>query len=497
MDTERKAAIRNERRTVIRTVGNVLAYAAAAAISAFAFYTTFQIGWIVSSAVLCALAIAFTVGWILYLVLLLRGTTRPISLATRTGAMIAAGILWICAAGLVLFSLAYLAEEEVIAIWFVPVGLAFIVFIAARVIQSTRQRRGAVVLGYVEQAVRLDLPLSPMILAAARTESGKTRQRLLQLHDELEIGQSLEEALRRGVSEIRPSGLRAVGAAQRIGRLAHMLRRLGAPAQRALTPTTELIEIYRVYPVIVLLMALATGGLLIPIAVLPKFEKILHDFHQPPPWSTHWLSNLVNSAFGPIGPPVAFILIGILAMAPLGPYLARLFFPNRADPPFGGLVRDQIIWWTPVLHGDVEDRGLADLCDFLSDAAAAGRPLDQALRQVQQTQANAVMRFRVAQWADAIERGQPLHDAARAAHMPPLMIGMLAAVRSVDDLGDIFSFLARYYEFRFSHRREMLRALYIPFVVAAMGVVVLLIALSVFQPLILMIQAMTHFPGGF
>jgi MSHA biogenesis protein MshG len=485
-----------DRTSVITIVAKVLAYIVAALLSVFFFFMTFQAGWIGASAVLGMMATIFTAGWIFHLVLLMRGRPAPLSETARVTAMVATGVLWVCAGGILLFSVAYLTEQQIVAIWFAPAFVAFLVFMAAQLIHTVRRRRASLVLGYVDQAVRLDLPLSPMMLAAAQSETGNTRRRLLQLHEELDRGGGLEDALHRAVPEIRPADLRAIGAALRLGRLPHMLRRLARPDQRTLGPASDITPFYRVYLVIFLLMALATGGVMIPIAVLPKFEKLLHDFRQPPPWTTGWMIHLVHQSYGFVGVPV-FILIGLLALAPLGPYLAHLFFPTRQDPPFGGLVRDQLIWWTPVLHGDVRDRGLADLCDFIADSADAGRPLDQALRNAQQTQANAVMRWRVAQWADAIERGQSLHDAARAAHMPPLVVGMLAAVRSLDDLGDVFAFLARYYEFRFSRRRELLRALHVPFVVAIMGVIVLLIALSIFQPMILLIQATMHFGGGF
>ena len=484
-------------KSLMRTVAQAIACFAAAAISALGVFITFQLGWTVWCAVLASLAIISTIGWIAMLVRPMRAANRSVSEAGRIAAMISAGVLWVCAVALLLFSLAYLASEEIIAVWFVPVFLALLVMIVSQFGRAVRRRRATVVLGYVEQAVRLDLPLPPMIRAAAQSEGHKTGWRLLALHDELDRGQSLEQALRRSVPEVQPATLRAVGAAGRVGRLPHMLRRLAAADQWEVTPESELTALYRIYPIFVLLVAIATGGVLIPVVVWPKFFKILHDFHQTPPWTMRAMTRLVGPPFGAVGPVGVLILMGLVALAPTGRYLARLFFPTRLDPPFGGLVRDQLIWWTPVLHGDALDRGMADLCDFISDAADAGRPIDQALREARQTQANAVMRFRVAQWADAIERGQPLHEAARLAEMPGLMVAMLATVRNTDDLGEIFSFLHRHYEFRFSRRRELLRALYIPFVVMLMGALVLLIELSIFQPLIALITAEARLTGGF
>src|SRR5580658_10243154 len=58
-----------------------------------------------------------------------------------------------------------------------------------------QNRRASIVLTYVEEAIRLNMPLSPMMLAAAKSESGVVRRRLLSLHNRLERGEALAYAL--------------------------------------------------------------------------------------------------------------------------------------------------------------------------------------------------------------------------------------------------------------------------------------------------------------
>src|SRR3954452_12509126 len=54
-----------------------------------------------------------------------------------------------------------------------------------------RKRRAAIVLSYLEQAVRLNLPLPRFLTAAAASEDAVTGRRLIALRDRLEVGSPL------------------------------------------------------------------------------------------------------------------------------------------------------------------------------------------------------------------------------------------------------------------------------------------------------------------
>src|SRR4051812_30851173 len=71
--------------------------------------------------------------------------------------------------------LGLVAISPVLGIILLPLG--------ARVMETVRRRRGAIVLTYIEQAVRLNLPLPRMLYAAERSEKGKLSMRLRQVRE--------------------------------------------------------------------------------------------------------------------------------------------------------------------------------------------------------------------------------------------------------------------------------------------------------------------------
>src|SRR4051812_12338639 len=71
-----------------------------------------------------------------------------------------------------------------------------------RMITMVRRRRGAAVIAYLEQAVRLNLPLPRMLAAARRSEGGVLGERLGSLQKLLEGGTTLGTALRIAVPEM-------------------------------------------------------------------------------------------------------------------------------------------------------------------------------------------------------------------------------------------------------------------------------------------------------
>jgi type IV pilus assembly protein PilC len=340
----------------------------------------------------------------------------------------------------------------------------------------SQNRRASIVLTYVEEAIRLNMPLSPMMLAAANSESGAVRRRLLSLHNRLERGEALAYALECSVPEISSSTAIAVGAADQIGRLPQFLRRL----VRRLTPDEPFADgmtgFYRAYGVIMVLFILTVvcGGIF--ICVMPKFQAIFHDFHIQLPWLTQLFIEISRSYW-------PFLAVGAL--------LVVMCIPLR------GPLRDYLAWWLPVIGATERDHGMAELCDFLVDSLEAGQPMDAIVLRAAEAQSNAVLRHRVQDWGSRLVTGQPLAAAARAAAMPSLLSGMLQTVRGDEDLLQVLSFLGRHYEDRFSRTREFLRSAAIPAFVFSMGAIVLLVELSVFQPLIGLIQATAHYPGGF
>jgi type IV pilus assembly protein PilC len=352
--------------------------------------------------------------------------------------------------------------------------------------QIVRRRRMLLILSNLEKASLLNLPMSRMILAAAQGESGVLHQRLMALHDRLDSGEELDQALLHAVPEIPYHIVRAIAAGERMGCLPHVLRGLIRRRSGQYGPLAQTFGLYRAYPVIFFGVLLA-----ILIFVMPKFQSIYHDFQIDIPQPARFLVGLSPD------PTFWWFAVALAALVPLGTALQKLFPSFRKSSPFGGAVGDQIIWWMPVAGSYVRDRGMADLCDLTSVGVEMGHPLDQTLRDAASAQPSSIMRRRISAWADAVAHGQPIHQAARMAQFPDLFVAMLATVRDSTGLLQVLGFLWRYYEYRFDRTRTILQAAYVPAIVLVMGSLVALLGVSLLKPMALLsLHIANHISGG-
>jgi type II secretory pathway component PulF len=226
--------------------------------------------------------------------------------------------------------------------------------------------------------------------------------------------------------------------------------------------------------------------------VIPKYQGIFHDFHVELPWSTRFLLTIGN--YGSALP----VVILVLTLAPLGRAVSRLFPNARQLEPFGGVLWDQMVWWTPMIGGFVRDRCMAELCDTIDAGVDAGFPLNESLREAAAAQGSAVMRYRAVAWAEAVGRGQPMHEAARYARMPRLFTSMLATVRNETVFLQVLGFLRRSYEYRFTRTRAIAQSLCVPVVVFFFGAIVALVGTSLLQPIAMLSEHIARqISGGF
>ena len=94
-----------------------------------------------------------------------------------------------------------------------------------------------------------------------------------------------------------------------------------------------------------------------------------------------------------------------------------------------------------------------------------------------------------------IRAGRGAADAAANAGLPRFVSAMLAQMGTTASGEDVFRFLARYYRSRFSRTATALRAASVPIMVLGFGVLVALVALSIFTPLAAMIQRLSSHAG--
>src|SRR5688572_10440895 len=126
-----------------------------------------------------------------------------------------------------------------------------------RMITMIRRRRGAAVLTYVEQAVRLNMPLARMLDAARASEGGGLSERLAELSMRLKHGHGLARAIEISVPEVPATAVATLAAAERVGRVPQALHRLTHEQSTKFTADTTDAAFYRAYPL--LMIVLITG----------------------------------------------------------------------------------------------------------------------------------------------------------------------------------------------------------------------------------------------
>jgi type II secretory pathway component PulF len=224
---------------------------------------------------------------------------------------------------------------------------------------------------------------------------------------------------------------------------------------------------------------------------MPKYFQLMRDFSiEMPP-----LTLLVRDTWDYIAWPLTVFVV-LASLIYVTRMLVAIFSPASVSR---GPLNDAlgfVAWYTPGLGGMTRWRALADACHVAADALEAGHPLDRALVEASRTGTNAVMAGRLADWADFARAGMSAAEGARRAEMPSLVVGLLRTVAGAE-IVDAFRFLARYYDSRFARTAVILHAALVPAMTIAMGVVVAVVAKSLFDPLVALVDEISRVTWSF
>jgi len=363
--------------------------------------------------------------------------------------------------------------------------------IGAAAASNARRFRAFRIMSYLQQALRANLPLAPMMRSAAIAERGAMRQRLETLQFHLYDGAPLAESLAAAVPEFSDRPLTLIHTAESNGQLPRVIDGLIAEHQQFTAHTIFRSAIYRVYLVFILL-GLGGTALMLNTFVMPKFQQIFKDFQVPPPAPMQSYLRYSAAMLLPV------MIAGVLLFIHLLSTLAReSFSPKlRNFSPLRTLV-DHLYWYLPVIGNLERDRGLSDVCQALSSACRSSRPMDVAVAEAANLHMNSVLKEGIAEWAMGISAGAPLSAAAKDARLPGLVVQMIMPAQSSSDLSVTFDFLHRYYASRFSRTTILLNAVLIPLVTLIAGTFVLFTALAIFGPIVALSSSVSvKAPGG-
>jgi len=352
-----------------------------------------------------------------------------------------------------------------------PIIVTLIIMEIARVRRQRRRREAQVALGFVEQAVRLNLPLAEFIAAAADSERGALHQRLTQLHAQLANGEVMSRALDRAFPALSRRSRALLAVAEAMGQPGPALTRL-VREDRHQRRTASQAQPPFIYPVLcALVISLIVMALL--VFVSPRMEEIFNDFDVPMPWITQTL-------FGLSAINIGLALLGLLLVI----MLVRIV---RLLPPVGA-AWDHLLWHLPWIGTAQRTRAMGDAAQVLADGMSLGMPMPGVLDHLSELRSSAALRKRVQRWSHHVAEGVPVDEAARQAGMEPLFVNMLASASRIEQPAQVFDFLVRYYRAAFSRVALLLQNSIGPAIVLILALIVGWIVLAVFYPLVAIIQ---------
>jgi type II secretory pathway component PulF len=351
-----------------------------------------------------------------------------------------------------------------------PVAL---VLVAIRITRLGRQTQ---LLWTLALAVRQNLPLAEEVEVFSEQLWKRQQIRYVHLANRLRDGRSLGEAL-----ELSPGILpRPVAAeirmAEQAGRLPEVLTELAASSSRTLerSRNDNTIALTLLYGWLLLSVLLLVASFIM-YWIIPKYKAIFNDFGVDLPPMTISLIETSDMFFA------NFLLVVPLLGLPMiaAGVIATVYFVSWGDLNLPLLMR-----WFPRQDAPA-------LLRALSHVVGAGQPLPELVDEMSHRHLRSDIRSRLAQIAEALQRGEPLWNALRdVGFIRPLEAEALAAAQRAGNLPWAMRTLAD--SIVRSSRRRSLFWLEIlkPTVVIGVGLIVCWFVVAMFLPLVQLVMAL-------
>ncbi len=357
-------------------------------------------------------------------------------------------------------------------------------FAVAHAVKRTRYRRDLAALGYVEQSVRLNLPLTRMLPAIAASEHGALAMNIRRIEDDIESGLNLSEALHAHLRSLPPEVHGAIAAGEISGCLGRQLTRVIEQQRQEVRRQQSKEPLAIIYPLLVLISLIAALGA-VSAFILPRYEKIYEDFDAPLPAITLFIFDVGRTA-GPI-----LLLLAGMSLIVVCVWTMMTLANLDLLAIFRASMFRRLAWRLPLLHGIERDRGLGALFDLLADAIEAGHTMPAALGMADSLGLNPVLEDRVRRWRHGVEAGLSPDEAARKAALPAVAVSMMRTGQTTSRLPDVFRFLSRHHHWRFSRAAEAMRAVTLPLIIILLAAVVGFFTVAVFMPLPELIESVS------
>ena len=290
------------------------------------------------------------------------------------------------------------------------------------------------------------------------------------LKESLEAGRDLSTAMRQHPEAFSTFYVAMVRVGEATGRLDEIFLRMFEHLEFERETRARIKEALR-YPSFVLI-AMVVAIAVINVFVIPAFAKVYAGFNAELPLMTTILieTSRITLEYGWL------ILAGIV--------LAVAAFRIWSGSEDGRLTWDRLKLKLPLTGSIMLRSTLARFARTLAMSLKSGIPAAQAFSVVAEVTDNAWIASRVEQMRNGIERGESILRTAQTANVfNPVVLQMIAVGEETGSVDELMQEVAEMYEREVDYEIKTLSARIEPLIIAAMGGVVLVLALGVFLPM--------------
>jgi type IV pilus assembly protein PilC len=235
-----------------------------------------------------------------------------------------------------------------------------------------------------------------------------------------------------------------------------------------------------VYPIIVMMMAIAIMGFLL-VFIVPKFEQIFHDMlgEKPLPAITSLVINaskFVQSHW--------LVLIGAL-------FAIIVAYKSAYRTTRGRLIIDQAKLRLPLLGDLIRKTTISRFSRTLGTLVTSGVPILQALNITRETAGNVVIAGAISQVHERVKEGESIVQPLEASGaFPPMVISMVDVGEETGQLPEMLFKIADVYDDETDNSVAALTSALEPIMIVFLAVVVGTIVIALFMPLISIITGL-------
>lgn len=313
------------------------------------------------------------------------------------------------------------------------------------------------------------------LLSALRGLSGSVRGRILsdrlhQIADDLQNGQSLTSGFQKNTDIFDPILISLIHVGENTGKLDEAFTQMGHYLTMDRDTKKRIKQATR-YPKMVL-SGLGIAMVVLNIFVIPNFAKVFEKFHTQLPLMTRILLGTSNFMIH------YWWLLGIL----IGGSIFSLKKYLKTEQ--GSMAWDQYKLKMPVMGKIYERIALARFCRVFSSLYGSGVPILQSLNAVAGTIGNKHISKAIQGMHSTIDRGEGLTIAAGNAKIfTPLVIQMIAVGEETGRIDQMLNQVGQFYEEEVDFDLKSLADAIEPILLVVMGLMVLVLALGIFLPM--------------